>query len=238
MALPIDEGGALRESTRIRTLVVDDDFRVAQLHGAYVDKLADFETCGFANTGAMAIAAVRDLQPDLVLLDLYLPDTDGLSVLRTLRQSEPPRPDVIVITAARDCASVREAMKCGAMYFITKPFDSRSLTERLEAYKLMKAEFESSSDLDQAQIDRLWSVVRTSPEEALPKGHSPHTMEVVVATLRAVNEKLTADEIARRTGLSRSTTQRYLAYLSRLGKVNLTMKYGASGRPEHLYSWA
>ncbi len=221
----------------VRTLIVDDDFRVAQLHGAYVDRIDGFETCGYANTGGLAIQAAEELHPDLVLLDLYLPDTDGLSVLRTLRQSEPPRPDVIVITAARDAASVREAMKCGAIHYITKPFDLRSLTERLHAYELMRNEFETSSDLDQAQIDRLWSAMRTSPDARLPKGHSPHTMELVVSTLRAVNEKLSADEISRRTGLARSTTQRYLSYLVKLGRVNLTMRYGASGRPEHLYFW-
>ncbi len=227
------------QGTKIRILVVDDDFRVAQLHGAYVDRLEDFETCGFANTGALAVSAAKDLSPDLVLLDLYLPDTDGLTVLRQLRAMDPPRPDVIVISAARDSASVREAMKCGAIHYITKPFDSRGLSERLQAYRLMRAEFDASSDLDQAQIDRLWSVLRTAPDEVnLPKGHSPHTLEVVMSTLRAVDEILTADEIARRSGLSRSTTQRYLAYLARLGKVNLTLKYGASGRPEHLYEWA
>ncbi|MDA8276875.1 MAG: response regulator [Actinomycetota bacterium] len=227
-----------QQKPKIRILVVDDDFRVAQLHGAYVDRLEDFETCGYANTGALALSAAKDLNPDLVLLDLYLPNTDGLTVLRQLRAMEPPRPDVIVISAARDSASVREAMKCGAIHYITKPFDSRSLTERLEAYRLMRAEFDSSVDLDQSQIDRLWSVLRTAPsEETLPKGHSQHTLEVVMTTLKAIDEKITADEIARRSGLSRSTTQRYLAYLARLGKVTLTLKYGASGRPEHLYEW-
>ncbi|MGC8465901.1 MAG: HTH domain-containing protein [Acidimicrobiales bacterium] len=128
-------------------------------------------------------------------------------------------------------------MKFGAVHYLTKPFDARGLTERLVAYRLMRQEFDSYDEVDQAQIDRLWSVLRSSPDETLPKGHSPHTMELIVSTLKAVNETLTADEIARRTGLSRSTVQRYLAYLSKLGRVNLTMRYGSTGRPEHLYSW-
>ncbi|MGC8481712.1 MAG: response regulator [Acidimicrobiales bacterium] len=221
----------------ISTLIVDDDFRVAELHGAYVERIEGFSVCGFAHSGAQALSAVKVHAPDLVLLDLYLPDLNGLNVLRTLRQIDPPRPDVIVITAAKDAASVREAMKFGAAHYITKPFDLRSLSERLTSYKIMRSEFDALTEVDQAQIDRLWSVMRTSPDVRLPKGHSAPTMELVVSTLQAVNERLTADEIARRTGLSRTTTQRYLSYLSKLGKVNLTMKYGAAGRPEHLYSW-
>lgn len=221
----------------IATLIVDDDFRVAQLHGAFVERVTGFTVCGYAYNGAQALRSLEETKPDLVLLDLYLPDMDGLSLLRTMRHVPPPRPDVIVISAARDAAYVREAMKFGAVHYLTKPFDARGLTERLVAYRLMRQEFDSYDEVDQAQIDRLWSVLRSSPDETLPKGHSPHTMELIVSTLKAVNEALTADEIARRTGLSRSTVQRYLAYLSKLGRVNLTMRYGSTGRPEHLYSW-
>ena len=58
----------------IRTFIIEDDFRVADIHSAYVSKVPGFEVIGKAHTAAAAYEAVLELQPDLVLLDLYLPD--------------------------------------------------------------------------------------------------------------------------------------------------------------------
>ncbi len=87
----------------IRVLVVDDDFMVARLHSSVVSRQPGFEVVGAARTGTEALAAVRSLRPDLVLLDIYLPDMSGLEVLRRFRESSADYPvDVIVISAARD----------------------------------------------------------------------------------------------------------------------------------------
>ena len=69
----------------IRTLVVEDDFRVAELHQAYVARMPGFTVVGTAATGGDALEKVRKLRPDLALLDFYLPDTHGLAVCRALR---------------------------------------------------------------------------------------------------------------------------------------------------------
>src|SRR6202022_771263 len=94
----------------IRTLVVDDDYRVADLHCAYVERVAGFELAGKVHTGAAALAAVDQLRPDLVLLDIYLPDMSGLEVLQQLREEDHPPVDVISITAAREVESLRAAV--------------------------------------------------------------------------------------------------------------------------------
>ena len=62
----------------IRVVVVDDDFRIAGIHAAYVDKVDGFAAIAQAHTAAEAVAAVERLRPDLLLLDLYLPDEHGL----------------------------------------------------------------------------------------------------------------------------------------------------------------
>ena len=61
----------------IRTLIVDDDFRVADLHRAYVERVAGFMVVGQAGTGAEALRMVATTRPDLILLDIYLPDMSG-----------------------------------------------------------------------------------------------------------------------------------------------------------------
>src|SRR3979409_1089935 len=106
----------------IRTLVVDDDFRVADLHWVYVDRVQGFTVAGRAGTGAEALQRVDRLRPDLVLLDIYLPDMSGLEVLQRLRDDDHPAVDVITITAAREVDSLRAAMRGGVVHYLIKPF--------------------------------------------------------------------------------------------------------------------
>lgn len=74
-------------STPVRVLVVDDDYRVAKIHAAYVERTAGFSVCGRAHSAGQALAAVAELRPDLVLMDVYLPDGDGLDVIRRLLEA-------------------------------------------------------------------------------------------------------------------------------------------------------
>ncbi len=102
----------------IRTLVVDDDYRVADLHCAYVERVSGFAVAGRAHTGAEALLSVDQLLPDLVLLDIYLPDVSGLEVLQQLREGDHPPVDVISITAAREVESLRAAMRGGVVHYL------------------------------------------------------------------------------------------------------------------------
>ncbi len=235
--MAITPSASATKADLIRTIVVEDDFRVAKLHSAYVEMTDGFTVVSQAPTGEAALRLVLQHRPDLVLLDLYLPDIEGLAVLRRLRLIDAPRPDVIVVTAAKDSASVKEAMQSGALHYLTKPFEPKQLTGRLEAYRQLRNELANRAEVDQEQIDRLWSYIRTSPERDLPKGHSAHTLALVVSTLRATDKELTADEVSKTTGISKTSSQRYLSYLARISKVSVTMRYGAAGRPEHRYRW-
>ena len=85
----------------ITVLVVDDDFRVARIHSAFVDRIEGFRTIGVANTGQEAIRLAVALVPDLILLDLYLPDLFGLDVLNRMRVAG-VEGDAIVISAEPD----------------------------------------------------------------------------------------------------------------------------------------
>jgi response regulator of citrate/malate metabolism len=119
----------------IRTLVVDDDHRVARLHAACVNRVGGFACVGEVHTAAQARIAIERLQPDLVLLDVFLPDEDGLEVLRFLNGGTGSRPDCIMISAARDLETRRSAIELGAVSYLTKPFGVTQLFAQLEAYR-------------------------------------------------------------------------------------------------------
>jgi two-component system CitB family response regulator len=64
-----------------------------------------------------------------------------------------------------------------------------------------------------------------------------HTLEAVEQLLSQTSEDLSAAEVAERTGMSRATAQRYLSHLHELGRVEIRLRYGSGGRPEHGYRW-
>lgn len=224
----------------IRTLVVDDDFRVGQIHSDYVRRVPGFEVVGEAASVAEALAAVATLHPDLLLLDVFLPDGSGLDVLRRLSQDQgDSRPDALMITADHDISSVRAAMKLGAVSYLVKPFGSADLADRLDAYRQLRKRVEALSrtaTADQADVDALFSATRPPAVPRVPaKGHSAPTLSAIHQALRSARTALSAAEAAEATGVSRATAQRYLSYLVKEGMVRLELRYGTNGRPEHRY---
>ncbi|MDQ0259223.1 DNA-binding NarL/FixJ family response regulator [Sinomonas atrocyanea] len=96
-------------SEDLRVLIVDDDFRVARLHAEYVGAAPGFAALDPVGTGAAAIDAARAFSPDLVLVDVYLPDADGIDILPDLDV------DAFVLSAASDAASIARAFRRGAL---------------------------------------------------------------------------------------------------------------------------
>jgi len=221
----------------IRTLVVDDDPMAASIHRSYLERVEGFEVVGEAHTGADALAQVESLEPDLVLLDIYLPDLSGLDVLRQLRERESPT-DVIAITAAKDVETLRAAIHGGVVHYLVKPFFFDALRERLESYAAHRTRLERLSEPEQADIDHVFALLRSHGRTSLPKGISAPTLARVIDAVRAAAGEATAVGVAGRAGISRGTARRYLEYLAATGAVELSLRYGVTGRPEHLYRWA
>ena len=223
----------------IRTLVVDDDFMAASVHRQFTERVAGFEVVGEATTGTEALELIARLRPDLVLLDIYLPDLSGIEVLRRLRGTVQEHVDVLAITSAKDVNVLREAMHLGVVHYIVKPFTFATLRERLESYATLKTQLDRLQQADQPEIDRLYRLLRTrDAHEALPKGISAPTLAHVIGFVRESDEGLSSLELATRANLSQGIARRYLRFLADSGMVNLTLRYAAAGRPEHIYHWA
>ncbi|MCS0637611.1 response regulator [Streptomyces sp. LP05-1] len=221
----------------IGVLVVDDDPRVAEINAAYVAKVPGFRVVARAHSAAGALARAGELPVDLILLDHYLPDGTGLGVVAELRRRG-HQADVIMVTAARDVATVQAAQRHGALQYLVKPFSFAGLRPKLEAYARLRTTLAGGGEAEQAEVDRIFGAL-SAPTGApgLPKGHSPTTAEVVRRALLAADGPLSAQELAERAGISRQTAQRYLKLLERTGRVRLSLRYGETGRPEHRYAW-
>jgi response regulator of citrate/malate metabolism len=226
----------------IRVLVVDDDFMVARIHAGFVERTSGFEVAGVARTGQEALDLVASLDPDLLLLDVHLPDLSGLEVLDRLRR-DGHDVAVVVVTAERGADAVRAALHGGAMQYLVKPFEYADLADRLRGVAASLASLSPGSArgpeptaVDQETIDQVFGTGRRgSPTPAtLPKGFSPETADLVLAALRD-HAEVSASETADALGLSRVTARRYLEHFVDTGQAEVRLQYGATGRPERRY---
>lgn len=225
-------------SVDVRVLIVDDDFMVARMHSELVASLPGFEVVGVAHSGRDALAEAERLAPDVLLLDVYLPDLSGVEVLEELRSAGATAMDVVMITAARDTETVSRALRMGAVHYLVKPFALGDLSDRLRQVAAARQQLAGDATLAQADIDRVFGSTRTpTPLRGLPKGLSEPTMRLVVTRLRSQEAAESASDLGERAGLSRVSARRYLEHLVGMGWVEVSLRYGAAGRPERLYRW-
>lgn len=222
----------------IKVLVIDDDFMVAKIHSGLVNRVDGFSVVGVAHTGAEAITAVEALDPALLLLDVHLPDINGLDLLQELRSIKPEL-DVLVISAAREMDTVRKALRGGIVHYLMKPFSFDDLNERLEHYRNSYAQpAATGQEMAQEDVNRLFGLNKGQERRPLPKGCSVETLELVEKILKNAAEPISATETAEQLGTSRVSARRYLEYLAEEGLAHVNLKYGGVGRPERRYAWA
>ncbi|OLS96334.1 hypothetical protein BJF90_11295 [Pseudonocardia sp. CNS-004] len=220
----------------IRILVVEDDPVAAAAHASYVERVRGFTTAATAASGAEALRALATTPVDLVLLDVHLPDTNGLEVLRRMRATGHTT-DVIMVTRARDVAVVQAAVAFGATQYLVKPFTFSAVRRKLEGYLEYRERLGAGPVVAQDDVDELFGRLRTPVEAGgLPKGVSRESLDAVRAALEGGGGR-TAAEVADAVGASRVTARRYLEYLVETGLADRTARYGPTGRPQAEYRW-
>jgi len=124
---------ALAQRARAKVLVVEDEPAIADVVSRYLGR-AGYETA-IAATGQAALERAARARPDVVVLDLMLPDMDGLEVMRRLRRDEPRRGAIILLTARGEESDRIVGLRLGADDYVVKPFSPGELVARVDAVR-------------------------------------------------------------------------------------------------------
>ncbi|MBW5448068.1 response regulator [Cohnella sp. CFH 77786] len=221
-----------------KVLIIEDDVKIAEINRRFVEKAGGFDIVGIATDGAQAKELLEILTVDLVLLDLYIPDINGLELLTYIHRHH-GETDVIMITAAKEIEAVREAVKGGAFDYLVKPLVYQRLQETLlkyRSYRIRLAQLRAEGkQINQEQIDRLLRGEDRKETSYMPTGIDKLTLEKIVSVIMKEQDGLTAENVAKEIGASRSTARRYLEYLVSEGRLKADLSYGTVGRPERAY---
>lgn len=223
-------------------VMVEDDPMVMAVNEGFIEQIRGFRVVGTARSGQDGLHLIKSLRPRLVILDIYLPDIDGVQVLKDIRSSGIPT-DFIMITAAHDVKTVQDLLRFGAVDYIIKPFKFERLKLALEKYRKDIEKLADNGAIDQEELDRIMSLntpvmeqkTNSGIEENLPKGLRTLTLNQVLKFLSEEGKSFSAEEVAEGVGLARVTARRYLDYLEKIGKVELESRYGSVGRPTNKY---
>jgi DNA-binding NarL/FixJ family response regulator len=149
----------------LRVLIADDHplFRHG-LAGA-LEAVSDIEVVGEATTGAEATALAETLQPDVVLMDIQMPGTNGIEATRSIVQTS-PQIRVLVLTMFQDDASVFTAMRAGARGYVLKDAEKEDILRAIRAVGRGEAIF--SPAIASRVIDFFAATNRAVPKEAFP----------------------------------------------------------------------
>lgn len=117
--------------TSIKVLIADDNKDFVEILHEYLEKQEDMTVVGDAYNGQETLALIEQKNPDVVVLDIIMPHLDGIGVLEKLNQMNINRPKIVMLTAFGQEGMTQRAVELGADYFILKPFDLETLSNRV-----------------------------------------------------------------------------------------------------------
>lgn len=217
----------------IKVLIVEDDPMVAQINRSYVESIDDFKVISIAKDESEALKVLNKENVDLVIIDIYLPKGDGISLLSKIRTNH-IKTDVIMVTAASDVDTIKEALRLGAIDYLIKPFEYERLSKTLESYKSRKYILESKKNINQSQLDELF--ISQPDDEVLPKGLNDRTLTRIKNYISLLNkDSFYVDDISVGLDISKVTVRKYMEYLEKTNYLLQELEYGQVGRPTYVY---
>jgi NarL family two-component system response regulator LiaR len=196
-------------ANKIRVLVADDHAVVRQGLRTFLELQADIEVVADVADGRQALDAVAEHDPDVVLMDLVLPEVDGVEAIRRI-VSERPRVRVIALTSFLDDDKLFPAVRAGAAGYLLKD------VEPAELVKAIRTVHAGEGLLHPAVASRLMEEVAAGGGREAPDNLTPREREVVGLIARGRSNKRIALEL----GISEKTVKTHVSSI--LGKLGLT----------------
>lgn len=180
---------------------------------------------------------MQALQPALILLDVYLPDGSGLTLLSELCARD-TRSQIMLLTAAKEVQVLEKAMQHGVCDFLVKPIMLNRLAQALMRFEERQQRLSGAQEVTQSMVDALFlsGQEQLRELERLPQGVDTLTLQKVRQVfIDSPQDSFTAQRVGEKLGINRSTARRYLEYLLEQQILAVDQSYGAIGRPERSY---
>jgi DNA-binding NarL/FixJ family response regulator len=219
VAQPIrhDSGSAVEAASPIRVLLVDDHAVVRMGLRSFFDMLDDIEVVGEASDGSEGVAMARRLKPDVVLMDLLMPNMDGITAIGRIK-AELPETEIVTMTSFIEEEKVTAALEAGASGYVLKDAEAE------EVATAIRAAFAGEVHLDPAVARLLAQRMRQkkNPAEDLIEPLTDREREVLGLLAQGLSNK----EIGTKLFITERTARTYVSNI--LGKLGLASRTQAA----------
>lgn len=151
----------------IEVLVIEDDVRVADVHCRFLEKIEGYKVIARANTGEEALDWLQSFSPQLILLDVFLPDILGVDLIDKIKEVSPTS-SIILITAATEAHIVQKAYRKNVTDYILKPFTFEQLKESIEKFRYKHLLLKNNENFTQEKFN-IFGQKQVHPAPALKK---------------------------------------------------------------------
>ena len=215
----------------MKILIIEDDPMVAMIHKEYFKRKEISNDLNHVSTLEEAKEFLANSDTDLIILDNYLADGQGIEFLPELKGYP-----IIMITAANDVQTVEAALTSGVVDYLVKPFTyerfSQAIDKVQDYMKLL-----SKEKINQDLIDDYLNSGRVEEEEdSLPKGLSRITLKKVLENIKEQETGFTTQQVADALDISRITIRKYLNHLVNINVLSEDAEYYTSGRPVSVFT--
>lgn len=220
---------------KITTMIIEDDPKASYALESIIHQHPDFDVVVVSETYQDALMHYNLYTPQLVFVDITLPDGSGIDVIKQLR-NQGASCYFIMTTAEREASTIEQVVQLGVSDYLVKPLRLSRVRQALDDYKLFRQKLSCHGTMDQRVIDNMLGKRTNLPTRRTPKGIDSNTLDTLKAILK--KEQLTdfsGDDISARMNVSRITIRRYLEYLEAEGVIKMVLNYKTGGRPSRVY---
>lgn len=221
----------------ITSLIVEDEPMLAEILVDTIKIFPQFSIVGIADKLESAKKQIRLYQPQLILLDNFLPDGKGIDLIRhTISTNYTGR--IIFITADNHMDTISDALRMGVFDYLIKPVHYQRLQHTLERFTRYRSSLRSSEQANQTHVDALFNIQakeQTAEPNSGLRGIDENTFNRVRQIFADPQAVHTADTLAQILGSSKTTARHYLEQGVKNNFLEAEISYGKVGRPERLY---